>query len=62
MQLNDFKPAWEQIKLLSAMEAMDPKEILSLIDGPEETNKTKLQRALLHVGIFIVITIICQGG
>ena len=62
MPLNDLKPAWKQLKLLNAMQHIESKEILSIIENPENTNKTKLQRVLLNIIMFIVITIFCQGG
>ena len=62
MQLNDLKPAWKQLKLLNAMNQIESNEILSIIASRENTNKTKLQRVLLNIVIFIVITIFCQSG
>ena len=62
MQLNDLKPAWKQLKLLNAMNHIESNEILSIIERRENTNKTKLQRVLLNIIMFIVITIFCQGG
>lgn len=62
MQLNDLKPAWKQLKLLNAMNHIESNEILSIIERRENMNKTKLQRVLLNIIMFIVITIFCQGG
>ena len=62
MQLNDLKPAWKQLKLLNAMRHIESKEILSIIENPENTNKTKLQRVLFNIVMFIIITVFCQGG
>ena len=62
MQLNDLKPAWKQLKLLNAMNHIESNEILSIIERRENTNKTKLQRVLLNIIMFVVITIFCQGG
>ena len=62
MRINDLKPAWKQLKLLNAMQHIESKEILSIIENPENTNKTKLQRVLFNIVIFIVITIFCQSG
>ena len=62
MQLNDLKPAWKQLKLLNALNTIESNEILSIIDSRENMNKTKLQRVLLNIVIFIAITIFCQGG
>ena len=62
MQLNDLKPAWKQLKLLNALYPIESNEILSIIESRENRNKTKLQRVLLNIVIFIVITIFCQGG
>ena len=62
MQLNDLKPAWKQLKLLNALNTIESNEILSIIESRENMNKTKLQRVLLNIVIFIVITIFCQGG
>jgi len=62
MQLNNLKPAWKQLKLLNAMQHIDSKEILSMIERTEKTNKTNLQRVVLNTIMFIIITIFCQGG
>ena len=60
MQLNDLKSGWEQLKLANAMHHIDSKEILSIIEISED--RTTLQRVLLHLVMFIAITIFCQGG
>ena len=62
MQLKNFNSAWEQLKLLSAMQHIESKEILSIIENSENTNRTKLQRVLNNLVVLMVITIFCQGG
>ncbi len=62
MQLDDLKPAWQQFKLLSTMHPIDANEILSMIEHPESIAKTKLQKALYTMVMFMVIAIFCQGG
>ena len=37
-------------------------EILSIIESPEKLYKTKLQRIVFNMIIFIVLTVICQSG
>ncbi len=62
MQLKDLKPAWKQFKFLNTMHPVDSKEILSIIEATEVTHKVKMQRVLLNMMIFIMLTISCQGG
>lgn len=62
MQLNDLKPAWKQLKLLNSLDHLESKEILSIIQNPENTHEAKLQRIVFNMIIFIVLTVICQSG
>lgn len=62
MRLNNLKPAWKQLKILNAMQPMESEEILSIIEGSENVDKTKLKRILLDLAMFIAITIFFQGG
>ena len=62
MRLKDLKPAWKQFQFLNAMHPVDSKEILSIIEVTEIAHKVKIQRALLNMFIFIMLTISCQGG
>jgi hypothetical protein len=60
MQLNNLESAWKQLKLSNAMQPIEPKEILAIIEMTEQVNRTKL--VLLNLVMFIMITICCQGG
>ena len=62
MQLDNLKPAWKQLKVLDAIQHIESKEILSIIENSENTNKTKLQRVVFNLVLFAIITISCQGG
>lgn len=62
MQLNDLKSAWRQLKLVNTFDHVESKEILSIIETPENTNRGKLQRVFFNMVIFIIITMICQSG
>lgn len=62
MQLNKFDSAWNQLKCLSAMQHIDAQEILAIIENPEHTDRSKLQRVLINAIVFVVITMFCQGG
>jgi hypothetical protein len=44
------------------MQPMESEEILSIIEGSENVDKTKLKRILLDLAMFIAITIFFQGG
>lgn len=61
MHLNNLKLAWEQLKIMNALQLIESNEILSIIEKPENMN-IKLQRFLFGLVMFIFITIICQGG
>ena len=62
MQLNDFKPAWKQFKLLNSLEPIESKEILSIIEGAEASQTINSTLATLNIVMFVLITFICQGG
>lgn len=62
MQLNKFDSAWNQLKCLNAMQHIGAQEILSIIESPENTDRSKLQRVLINAIVFVVITMFCQGG
>ncbi len=62
MQLNDFIPAWRQIKLGHSFPGIASDEIFDIIDKNENKRTLKVKRVLLNVLMFVVITIICQGG
>lgn len=62
MQLNDLKSAWEQMKLIHSLEPILSREIRVIIEQPQSTGKSKVQSVLVNVVMFIIITMICQGG
>lgn len=62
MQLNDFKPAWKQLKLLNTMQHIESNVVLSIIESRDNTYRIKLQRILMGIVMFVVIAISCQGG
>lgn len=62
MRLSNLKSAWEQLKVQNAMQSLDSGEILAIIGGSEQADKTKLKAVLLNLAMFIIITIFCQGG
>ncbi len=62
MHLNNLKLAWKQLKITNAIEQIEAKEILSIIENPGNMNIVRLQRLLFGLAMFIFITIICQGG
>ena len=59
MQLNDLKSAWKQTKLMNGMHSSNAQDILALIDQPPTSRKKRL---LIDLVMFILLTIICQGG
>jgi hypothetical protein len=62
MQLSNFDTAWRQLKSSNAMQRVESKEILSIIGNVETADRTKLQRVIFNVVMFIVITISVHGG
>lgn len=62
MKLNDFKSAWKQQKLLNALQYIDSKEILAIIDRPENVSNNRQRLVVLNTIMFIVLIICCQGG
>jgi hypothetical protein len=44
------------------MEAVDKKEILSIIERAEDFGARKIHRSLINVIVFTVLVISCQGG
>ena len=62
MQLKNLKTAWKQFEFLNAMQPVNSKEILSIIEKGEVTYKIKVQRMLLNMVVFLMLAISCQGG
>lgn len=60
MQLNDLEPAWKQFKLSNTLYYIESKEILSIVDAPENVNRTKL--ILFNLSMFFMIAVFCHGG
>ena len=61
MQLERFKPAWQQIKLEEGMKPMSAASVLKLIETPHSAvNRTK--SLLVNLGMFLILLIISQGG
>lgn len=62
MHLNNLRIAWKQLKIINAVQQLDSNEILSLIENPGNMDNLKLQRFLIGLVMFLLITIFCQGG
>ena len=62
MHLNNLKSAWEQLKIMNAIEPVESYEILSIIERPVNNTAVRFRRILFGLVIFILITVICQGG
>jgi hypothetical protein len=62
MQLENFNPAWRQLKLLNAMQHVGANEILAIIEDAENTDSPKFPRVLFTLVMFVVVTVFCQGG
>lgn len=62
MLLNNLKPAWTQLKQMQTMEPLDTNTILAVIDPPVVNTYSRLQSVLLSFIMFVVLTMVCQGG
>lgn len=62
MHLNNLKSAWEQLKVINAIQPVESKEILSVIEKAANTQITRFRRIIFGLVMFILITVICQGG
>lgn len=62
MQLNNLESAWRQLKLLNTIDHIESREILAIIESPENMNRGKLQRLVFNMIMFVVLTIVCQSG
>ena len=62
MPLNSLKSAWDHYKLLHSLHPYEDDEILSIIASPERMNKSRLQRILVNLIVFVVITLCCHSG
>ena len=61
MNLDNLKPAWRQFRLLNSMQPLDMEEILLMIQQ-EDDRKTGKIHSIIHVVIFIALTLCVQGG
>lgn len=62
MQLNNLESAWRQLKLMNSMDHIESREILAIIESPENMNSGKLQRLVFNMIMFVILTIVCQSG
>jgi hypothetical protein len=62
MQLNNLESAWRQLKLLNSMDHIESREILAIIESPDNMNRGKLQRLVFNMIMFVILTIVCQSG
>lgn len=62
MQLNNLESAWRQLKLMNSMDHIESREILAIIESPENMNSGKLQRLVFNMIMFVILTIACQSG
>lgn len=62
MNLNNLKPAWQQLKVLNSMRLTDQEEILLMLERAEEITTDKTNRFLMYTLVFIVLTFCSQGG
>lgn len=62
MQLNNLESAWRQLKLLNTMDHVESREILAIIESPDNMNRGKLQRLVFNMIMFVILTIFCQSG
>ena len=61
MHLNDLKPAWQQLKLMSSLDHQESNVILAILENAEEKNKARSHKVLLNTFMFIIITLFCQA-
>jgi len=61
MQLNEFKSAWQQLKVINSLEPVVPQDILTIIDDASIKSVSKRQ-LLVNIAMFIALVMICQGG
>jgi hypothetical protein len=62
MNLDNLKPAWQQLKVLNSMQALDREEILLTIERAEGLVINKTNQVLITDFMFIVVTLCCQAG
>lgn len=62
MQLKNLESAWRQLQLLNSMDHIESREILAIIESPDNMNRGKLQRLVFNMIMFVILTIVCQNG
>lgn len=62
MSLNELKPAWKQFKLIHSLPAISEEEILRILEEAESKTSSKKHVLLLNTIIFLVLTLLFQGG
>ena len=62
MQLKNFESAWKQLKLMNTLDQIESRELLAIIDNSENVNSGRLQRVVINMIVFVVLTIVCQSG
>lgn len=62
MNLDKFKPAWNQFKVMSRFDYLSDEEIMCLVKM--ELNETKLflwQKVMRQTALYSLLIIFCQG-
>lgn len=62
MQIKDLKTAWKQLQVVNDLQPLETDEILLLLDKNESLSKLRTQRVFAQIIVFVVLTILCQGG
>ncbi len=62
MNLDSLKPAWQQLRVLNAMQPMDQEEIVLILGRADGMAISKTNRLLMYTIVFMVVLFCCQGG
>lgn len=62
MNLNRFKPAWQQYKLEKGLDQLEREAILALIDSPEPGRQAVSNVTLINGLLLCFMMVCCQGG
>ena len=62
MNLNNLQAAWRQFQVANSLQQMNHHDVLSMLESYPDKSGSRVKILLFHSVLFIVLTIICQGG
>ena len=61
MNLNKFKPAWSQFRLMNSLSPIKDDEVMRIIETPRNRMAMIFRSMIRHTAMYSFLIICCQG-